>query len=211
MMNLRLQKREDGGSCWGGRFVASFDSRQIRRASMFTLMAFWVFLSASPRAFSQNEEGAEYLVKLTFLYNFTKFVEWPPGSYRDPGAPLVICIIGQDPFSQSLEGELRARTVGGHPVEVKKLSSNDKLGVCHVVFVPVTEKDHADRIVKGLKGSRTLTVGETKGFAAQGGIINMTIEENKVHFEVNQLAAERAGLKISSKLLSLAKIVKEVG
>ena len=78
-----------------------------------------------------------------------------------------------------------------------------------MVFIPVTEEDQAARIVKGLKGSSTLTVGETEGFATLGGIINLTVEENKVHFEVNLLAANRAGLKISSKLLSMAKIVKE--
>jgi hypothetical protein len=78
-----------------------------------------------------------------------------------------------------------------------------------MVFIPVTEKDQADKILKGLKGSSILTVGESEGFAALGGIINLTVEGNTVHFEVNQLAAERAGLKISSKLLSMAKIVKE--
>ena len=78
-----------------------------------------------------------------------------------------------------------------------------------MVFVPVTEKDRADRILRGLKGTSTLTVGETPGFAGLGGIVNLTVEGNKVHFEVNPLAAERAGLKISSKLLSIAKIVGE--
>ena len=78
-----------------------------------------------------------------------------------------------------------------------------------MVFIPATEKDQADKIVRDLKGSSTLTVGETEGFAVLGGIINLTVEGNKVHFEVNQLAAQRAGLKISSKLLSLAKIVTD--
>jgi hypothetical protein len=207
MMNIRLQKRMDGGSGW--RFVARVDSRRIRRASFFIIIAGWLFSSAAPKALSQNEEGVEYPLKLAFLYNFTKFVEWPPDSYRDTGTPLVICIVGRDPFSQGLEGELRTRKVGGHPVKVRTLRPSDNLSVCHIVFVPVTEKDQADRIVRGLKGSSTLTVGETEGFAVLGGIINLTVEGNKVHFEVNPLAAERAGLKISSKLLSIAKIVKE--
>jgi ribosomal protein L16/L10AE len=94
-------------------------------------------------------------------------------------------------------------------VEVRTLKPNDKLSVCQIVFVPSAEKQQADRIVSGLKGSSTLTVGETDGFAVLGGIINLTIEANKVHFEVNRVAAERAGLKISSRLLSIAKIVHE--
>jgi hypothetical protein len=207
MMSICIQKRNASGS--GREFVVRLDSRRTRRAFFFTIIACCFLLSAPPRALSQKEEGAEYTIKLAFLFNFTKFVEWPPDSYRDAGAPLMICIVGHDPFSQSLEGELRTRTVGGHPVEVKTLRATDKLSACQIVFVPVTEKDQADRIVRGLKGSRTLTVGETEGFAVLGGIINLTVEGNKVHFEINQVAAERAGLKISSRLLSIAKIVGE--
>jgi YfiR/HmsC-like len=207
MMNVRPQGRFDRGLRWGWRLVARVDSHPIRRAS-FLIVACW-FLSNPPKALSLNEESVEYPVKLGFLYNFTKFVEWPPNSYPDRGSPLAICIVGDDPFSSVLLGQLRTRTVGGHPVEVRELKSNDTLSVCQMVFVPGTEKNHVATIVRNLKGSSTLTVGETEGFAEQGGIINLTVEENKVHFEVNPLAAERAGLKISSKLLSIAKIVKE--
>jgi hypothetical protein len=207
MRNSRLQKRVDEDSDWSRHSVVNMDSRRIRRISSFVI-ACWFFLSPAI-ALSLNEETAEYPVKLAFLFNFTKFVEWPPDSYRDPGAPLAICIVGSDPFSPDLEEELRTRKVGNHPVEVNRLRPNDTLSVCHIVFVPVTEKDRAARIVKSLKGSSALTVGETEGFALQGGIINLTVEYNTLHFEVNPLAAARAGLKISSKLLSMAKIVKE--
>ena len=156
-----------------------------------------------------NEETVEYPVKLAFLYNFTKFVEWPPASYRAPGAPLVICIVGHDPFSPDIEGELRSRTVGSHPIEVRTLRPSDIMSVCHMVFVPATEKDDAARIVSILNGSSTLTVGESEGFAVRGGIINLMAEGNKLHFEVNLLAADRAGLKISAKMLALARIVHD--
>jgi hypothetical protein len=209
MINLRVQQRNDGKCSRGRPPVARFAPRRIRQIAFF-LVAFCLLSSASPKAFSQNEEGVAYPVKLAFLYNFTKFVEWPASSYRDAGAPLAICIVGHDPFNPDLEGELRTRTVGGHPVEVRTLRPNDTLSVCHIVFFPVTEKDQ-DRIVRDLNGSSTLTVGETDGFAVRGGIINLTVEDNKVHFEVNQLAADRAGIRISSKLLSIAKIVKEQG
>jgi hypothetical protein len=169
------------------------------------------FSAACPRALSENEQSVEYPVKFAFLYNFTKFVEWPPDSFPSPDASLVICIVGDDPFSPDLERELRTRTVEGHPIEVETLRPNANLSICHIVFVPVTEKGQAGRIVKGLKGSSTLTVGETDGFEALGGIINLTVEGNKIHFEVNLLAAERAGLKISAKLLGMAKIVNDEG
>jgi len=209
MMDLRPHKRNYRGSGRAWRFVLRVDSRRILRASFFAIIFGGLFLSASPEAISQNGEGAEYSIKLGFLYNFTKFVEWPPDSFRDPRAPLVICIFGHDPFRQDLEAELRTRKVGDHPVELRTQMPIDKLSVCHIVFVPVTERDKSDRILQGLQGSRALTVGETEGFALLGGIINLTVEENKVHFEINRLAADRAGLKIGSKLLGIAKIVKE--
>jgi hypothetical protein len=163
--------------------------RRIRRTCIFIVA--WVLASVAPHVVSLHGEGVEYPVKLAFLYNFTKFIEWPPDSYRDAGAPLAICIVGSDPFSPDTESDLRT------------------LSVCHMVFVPATEKDQVMKIVRDLKGSSTLTVGESEGFAGLGGIINLTVEGNRVGFEVNQLAAERAGLKISSKLLSLAKLVKD--
>lgn len=206
-MNIRLQKRYGGRFGWWRHFAPGLNSPRIRRASFF-IVACW-FLLNPLNAVSVNEESLEYPLKLAFLYNFTKFVEWPSDSFRDSGTSLAICVIGNDPFSPDLEAELRTRTVGSHPVEIKALRSNDALSVCHIVFVPVTEKSQAARIVSGLKGSNTLTVGEIEGFAVEGGIINLTVEENKLHFEVNPLAAERAGLKISSRLLSMATIVKE--
>ena len=206
-MNIRLQERYGGRLGWWRHFAPGADSRRIPRVSFF-IVACWLFLNPLS-AVSVNEGSLEYPLKLAFLYNFTKFVEWPSASFRDPGASLAICVIGNDPFSPDLEAELRSRTVGSHPVEVKTLRSSDALSVCHIVFVPATEENRAARIVSSLKGSSTLTVGETEGFAGLGGIINLTVEQDKLHFEVNPLAAERAGLKISSKLLSLAKIVNE--
>jgi hypothetical protein len=206
MMIIRQQKHDNRGLRW--RFVARIDSRQVRQAFVFIFVC-CLFLNTSPRAFSMNEETVEYPVKLAFLYNFTKFVDWPPDSYRGPRAPLMICIVGNDPFSPSIEGELRTRMVGAHPIEVKTLRPSDIMSACHIVFVPVTAEDQATRIVRSLKGSSTLTVGETEGFAIRGGIINLTAEGNKLHFEVNLLAADRAGLKISAKMLALAKIVRD--
>ena len=208
-MNPRLHERKYRGSARARRFVPGVDWRRVLKASFSAIIAGGLFFGVSLNALPKNEEVAEYAVKLGFLYNFTKFVEWPADAFRDAGAPLVICIVGHDPFRQDLEAELRTRKVGDRPVEVRSQTSNDKLTACHVVFVPDTEKSQSDRILRGLEGSRTLTVGETEGFAVLGGVINLTVEDNKVHFEINRLAADRAGLKIPSRLLSIAKIVKE--
>jgi len=179
----------------------------IRRVS-FLIIVGWISYSGS-QVLHLNGEGVEYPVKLALLYNFTKFIEWPPDSYRDPAAPLTICIVGRDPFSIDSESDLRTRIVGNHPVKVLALKSIDSLNWCQMVFIPATERSQAEKIVRDVKGSNTLTVGETEGFGGLGGMINLTVEGNTVHFEINQLAAQRAGLKISSKLLSLAKIVTD--
>ncbi len=180
-----------------------------KQGGSFFILVLWIFSSALPSALALNAEDVEYPAKLAFLYNFAKFIEWPPKSYRQPGAPFVICIAGHDPFSLGAENELRTRTVLGHPIEIRTLRANDVLSVCSIIFIPVTENDQAGNILRGLKSANTLTVGETEGFAARGGIINLTVEGSRLHFEINQLAAERAGLKISSRLFSLAKIVTD--
>ena len=160
MMNILLRKRH--GRCLGIRI----DSRGIRQASFF-IVACWLLLNASTKAFS-NTESVEYPVKLAFLYNFTKFVEWPPDSYRDPGAPLPICIVGHDPFSPDLEGELRTRTVAGHPIEVRTLRPTDTLSVCHMVFIPVTEKNRSGQDSEGPEGIKHLDCWRERGVRRAG-------------------------------------------
>lgn len=205
-MNRHLQKNGNRGAGWAACFAARQGSRLIRRASLLIMVLCIVPNTPSSYGALSGEE-VEYPAKLAFLFNFTKFIEWPPGSYRSPSAPLVICIAGHDPFSLVTENELRTRTVSGHPIEIRTLRPTDTLSGCSMVFIPVTDRDHADNVLRGLRGSSTLTVGEIEGFAARGGIINLTVKRSRLHFEINQLAAERAGFKISSKLFSLADTV----
>jgi hypothetical protein len=186
--------------------------RHKRRSWSFTalsMMVLWIFSSALPSALAMAEEDVEYPAKLAFLYNFAKFVEWPAASNRSPNTNILICIAGRDPFSPRTESQLRTRIVLGHPIEIRTMRVTDSFSACNIVFVPITEQDQAANILRGLRGSSTLTVGEIEGFAARGGIINLMIEGNRLRFEINPLAAGRAGLKISSKLLSLAKIVMD--
>ena len=182
--------------------------RRARRLLAFAVACGLMGIALRP-AGARTEDGMEYQAKLAFIYNMAKFVEWPAGSFQDPDSPLTIGIVGIDPFSPVLEAELRTRKVGGHPVEIRTLKVGDAMGACQIVFFPFSERDEALGIVKRLERSNTLTVGETEGFATIGGIVNLIVERNRMHFEVNPHAAERAGLKISSRLLTLATIVKE--
>lgn len=171
------------------------------------LLAGWLLLLPSPAARAQSDNTVEYPVKLAFLYNITKFVEWPADAFHDPNSPLVICVVGTDPFRAELEQELRRRSAGGRPIDLKRVRPSDDLRDCQIAFVPAAEEKKAVSIAASLKGSSTLTVSETEGFAERGGMINLTVENNNLHFEINLAAARQNRLTISSKVLALARIV----
>jgi len=168
----------------------------------------WLFWGA-PKALSQSDDDAEYKVKLAFLYNFAQFVQWPPEAFHDANATFSVCVAGENPFKGELEQALRGRTAGGHPIEIKRLMPGDNPRACHLIFVRAGQRKASESMLNGLRGSSILTVGESKGFAERGGVINLTLEENKLGLEINTDAAGQSHLKISSKLLALAKIVKE--
>jgi len=172
------------------------------------LLAWAVLLFNPLRACAEADDESEYRVKLAFLYNFAQFVEWPADAFRDPAAPLTICVAGQDPFEGEIGQGLRGRTAGGHLVEIRKLKRDENPRGCHMIFVRAGDRKLAGRLLADLRGSSTLTVGETKGFADLGGVINLVVEENKLRFEINLGAARQTRLKLSSKLLALATIVK---
>jgi YfiR/HmsC-like len=191
-----------------GNFRSDRGSLHSVSGIFFCLVLCYLLGGLPAGLWAQGEDDAEYKIKLAFLYNFTQFIQWPPDAFQDANAPLMVCVAGTDPFHSEIEQELRGRLVGGHPIEIRKFRSNDQPAACHIIFIPAAEKKLAEKLVPAAKGSSTLTVGEIKGFADMGGVINLTVEQNKLRFEINLEAAMQTRLKISSKLLALAKIVK---
>lgn len=159
-----------------------------------------------------NHSGAqalsEYQIKAAFLFNFAKFVEWPPTVFSDPSAPLVLGIVGQDPFGPDLDLTVMGKTVNNRPLVIKRFPNRQTMEPCHILFVSQSEQDHLAQIIAAVRSSNTLTVSETDQFLDLGGIVNFLTVGNKIRFEIHQGAAERAGLKLSSKLLSLAATVR---
>jgi len=149
--------------------------------------------------------ASEYEVKAAFLFNFTKFVEWPPAAFGDEHSLLKICVLGENPFGKTLRS-LMGDEVGGRRLSL--VLHPESLETCHVLFVSRSERERLGPILASVRNAPVLTVGDTPGFIDQGGMINFILEGSKVRFDVNQEAAERAGLKISSRLLALAKHVK---
>lgn len=173
---------------------------------IFTFALGLFFLPLSNCADADSNVQQEYQVKAAFLYNFAKFVEWPPSSFKDTQAPLIICILGNDPLKAALD-DLKDKRVEGRPVAVKKISTIEQAEGCHMLFISSSEKDNLSQIAKAVQSKKILTVGDTKGFAHSGVMINLILIDNKIGFEINPSAAERASLKISSKLLKLGRIV----
>jgi len=150
----------------------------------------------------------EYEVKAVFLFNFAKFIEWPPAAFKDAQSAVTLCILGKDPFGDALDS-LRDKTIEGRKLVIRRVSKIEEADKCHILFVSASEKDTLSHILKATRSWNILTVGDTKGFAESGVMINLISIENKMGFEINLDAAEHASLKISSKLLKLGKIIKE--
>ena len=157
--------------------------------------------------FAAAQSATEYQVKAAFLFNFAKFVEWPPSSFHDGSAPLQICVLGRDPFGEVLRELTREKTVNGHKLEVRGVVDLQVARACHILFIAFSERTRLKQIFEALQGSYALTVGDAKDFAEQGGMINFVLDHDRVQFKVNRSAAELAGLRISSKLLTVAKLV----
>ncbi len=179
------------------------------RRMLALIFAAAAFLTSAPPAGAQSEPPTEYEIKAAFLYNFAKFVEWPADAFPDAQAPVLLGILGDDPFGLVLDQMIYGKTANGRGFVVKRISEGAELRSCHILFISSSEKKYLARILEGLKGSGVLTVGDMDRFAESGGVIHLLLAENKVRFEINLTAAGRAGLKISSKLLALARIVAD--
>lgn len=179
----------------------------VRKVAAVIVMATWCALASAAGA----QTPSEHLIKAAFLYNFAKFVEWPAKAFPSAKTPLTICILGEDPFGSDLDETIDGETVNERKLVAKRVKRVQDGEPCHVLFISSSEKERLPEVLGAVKRSSMLTVGETERFAKLGGIINFTLEENKVRFEINVDAADRAGLKISSKLLKLARVIRDEG
>ena len=182
----------------------------MRRLRLLITVAMVILPSLGFEAHGQESSASsEYLIKAGFIYNFANLVQWPSNAFTQPDSPIVIGILGEDPFGTVLDRVLAGKKVNGRIFLVKRLKSFPDLKECHIVFVSSSEMAHLAEAIHLVKGMPILTIGEIPGFAKRGGIINLVLEDNKVHFEVNVDAAKEADLTISSRLLALARIVQE--
>lgn len=167
---------------------------------------------ATPRAqTSPPGISLEYAVKATYLYKLAPFVNWPARTFTSPDAPFSICILGHDPFDGYLEKAVAGRRLGTHPFRVQRLRTATPGADCQIVFVGLTDARHVREALQVFEGKPVLTVTDSNDPGNSGSVVQFVIDHGRVRFDVDDAAADRNHLAISSKLLSLALAVKGAG
>jgi len=167
-----------------------------------------VLLALRPVTVVAQEQPTEIQVKAAFLFNFVKFVEWPAESFRDSGGHLRLCVLGEDRFAQELERIAAGKVVSGRALEVVRVSQRERALHCQILFIGATQNAMGQKVLAESRSESVLTVGENAEFLRQGGVIRLFLLDSRIRFEISLEAAERAGLKVSSKLLVLAQSVR---
>jgi hypothetical protein len=158
---------------------------------------------------AQQTKAAEYAVKATYLYNFSRFVQWPTDASAAKGESFPICIFGEDPFGTALDTILSGESIKGKPVVLKRVLKLQDALECRVLYISASEDARLKEILAGLDKTGVLTVSDIPQFSQRGGIIQFVIVANKVRFEVNLSSAQDAGLTLSSDLLKVAVAVRK--
>ena len=167
-------------------------------AALLTRLAF-----AQPTEF---EPKGEYALKAVFLYNFCRFIEWPKSAFASPNEPIIIGVVGEDPFGSLLKEAVRGETSRGRPIQIEHYSKADAIGHCHLLFVSRSESGRTEKILASVSGKSVVTVGETDAFLDRGGMIALTADKNRVRLHINPSLLRAASLDVSSKLLRVAEV-----
>ena len=171
-------------------------------ALVLALLGSTAAAATAPPAISE-----EYQVKAVFLFNFAQFVEWPARAFRDPTSPLVIGVLGTDPFGAYLDELVKGEKVGERPLLVRRYTRVEEIADCHILFIGASEASVLEKVVAQLKDRSILTVGDMDLFTRRGGMVRFLTENGKIRLRIYLEAAEAHNLKISSKILSPATTV----
>jgi hypothetical protein len=165
-----------------------------------------ICLSWSAESYAQSATAAA--LTSAFLYNFAKFTEWPADALA-PGQPLALCVLGDNGVAAALEQVIRGHAIESHELTVELLKPDQSARSCHVLYVSGLDEKRSLQLIDNLKAAPVLTASDANRFAEIGGIAQLILENGRMRFTVNVNAAQRARLQLSSKLLSLARIIKD--
>jgi len=164
--------------------------------------------SSQTQSQTPEQPSREYQLKAIFLFNFTQFIDWPPASFAGEEAPLIIGILGANPFGSYLEETVSGEKINGHPVTVQYFQNEAGAKTCHILFINLPETKKRKQAIEAVKENNILTVCEAADFSKQGGMIRLFTRNNKIKLLINLEASKAANLVLSSKLLRLADIYK---
>jgi len=184
-----------------------FSLRMPCAKSAVWLVSLYVLLAAF-QAQAEDAVFTESHIKALFLVKFARYVEWPANTYSATNLPITIGVLGRDDFGDDLPKAIAGQTVNGRGFVIKHLAADDELGGCQILFISDSEASHMDKILARAGALPILTVGEDKPFAQNNGIIDFLHKGDNIRLEINLTTANQAGLKISSRLLSVADVVK---
>jgi hypothetical protein len=173
-----------------------------------TIVAVLWLLFAASSVFGQEKPG-EYQVKAAYLYNFGRFVEWPARVATASTGSFTICVLGEDPFGPALDTTLAGEMIGNQKVAARRISSLQESVDCQILFISSSEAKRLNKIIEALGNSAVLTVSDIPQFSQRRGMIQLLMEGNRIRFEVNLAATQRAGLTLSSELLKVATAVRK--
>jgi hypothetical protein len=176
----------------------------LGRAWLALVLAVTMSVSAgAPRA---EQVATADEVKAAFVFNFVKFVEWPTEA-TPSGAPLVLAVLGNDGIEESLRADARGKMINGHDLTIRRVTGSDDFSRLHLLFIGTQEQGRVADVVKRVNSTSVLTVSDVERFCQSGGAIALAMDQNRVRFDVNLDATDRARLRVSSKLLALARTV----
>lgn len=182
-----------------GTLTRRLIKERLRFLAVTSFFVAAAFLCAGP---AQPAPASEYQIKAAFLFNFAKFVEWPPNAFSSANTPFVIGVLGQDPFGSNLDNTVRGERVNNRELVVQRYRTPAEVRNCHILFISRSESDRLDQIVAVLKSRKMLIVTDADG-GSGGVIIRFVNEGNRIRFKIDAQAAKAANLTISSKLLRL--------
>jgi hypothetical protein len=183
-------------------------SRHDGVACLASLFFFVILFALSPcSVLADKPPSQEYRLKAAFLFNFAEFAEWPASSFPDADSPLIIGLLGEDPFGSYLDETIRGEKINGRPLIIQRYHSVAEVQSCHILFISQSEALRLTLLFASLKSRNILTVSDTGDFARRGGMIQLATENNKIRLKINLDSTKAARLVLSSKLLRSAEIV----
>jgi YfiR/HmsC-like len=180
----------------------------VRKSYLLILIIAFTF--SNVHSYSQTQKEIEYKLKAAYLLHFLQFVEWPDSVFENEKSPIVVTILGDDPFGNTLDDITKSEKIGEHPIVIKRTHSLGNVDFCHVLYISSSEKDNFRSILKHIDSAPILTISDIDNFGEEGGNISFYLEENKLRFAINLQTLKQADLKVSSKLLRLAKIINPI-